>query len=1008
MRKSRLLIISMLLACGIHATGQTREITGKILDSAGQAIAGVSVRVRNSSTGTSTGPDGSFRISVNGHATLIISAVAYGISEIATGDKAYIEIRLSQKAHALEEVVVTALGVKREKRNLTFSSQELKGDELVKSKEPNVLNAITGKVSGVQVTSSSGMPGSSSRIVIRGATSLNGDNQALIVIDGIPVNNDENDGTPNGGSGTNRLADIDPNIIESMNVLKGAAATALYGSAGARGVVLITTKKGAAGNKPVITLSSGLSFENAIFPERQYKYAQGDKGIYYDGATRKTSSSWGPAIDTLTVNSVKVQARNPLKEFFKTGITNNNTLSIGGGNAQSNYFMSYSYLDQTGTVPKTSYDRHTLFTKYSTHIYNNLTATFQLSYSYAKNNRMPEGYGLETPMWTIFTAPVSYNLKPYLNADGTQRLYRYSRNNPYWVLDNVLNQSIVNRFLPIVNFSYTPASWLTLIERLGADIYTDRQNYNVNIGDVTYTQGFLYNNDQNFRQFNHDFIAQARKDFGKLNASLLVGNNALSTYSEYMSVTGQGLAKPGYYNLASASTVTYTGTSYMTRKVGFYAQADLEYDRMLILSLTGRYDGSSVLSRTNQFYPYGSAALAYIFSEKLPEDLKKIISFGKVRASYAVVGNDNVGPYSTTTPYVQASLEGAIISFPFPYLGQNGFLINSSLGNPNLKNELQTEKEFGLEMKFLQNSLGFEASYFDRKMTNGLVPNVALANSTGYASTTLNSASIQTKGLELLLNATPVRTRDFTWDITVNFTKLNNKVLQIRAADTLFNIGQIYAKVGQPYGVLYGTRFARTSDGQLRIDANGLPYADASPGVMGNISPDWLGGITNTFRYRQIGLSFFIDTRQGGQIVNSDDAYGFYYGTSKATENRAPRVVQGISDLTGKANMVSTQGEPYFRRLSSIGEAAVQGDSYIKLRNVSLFYAFSKSLLAATPFREASITFTGRNLWIHKSKDFTGSDPEVNSFGAGNGSIGTYSFSAPTARSFDCTLKIVF
>lgn len=1014
MRKDRLLLFSLLIVCSIQVMGQSKSITGKILDSAGHAMPGATIRVKNAAGGTSSGQDGLFTINAKTNAILLISAVGFGEKQVAIGNKDYLEIVLSRNEHALEEVVVTALGVKREKRNLTFSSQELKGDELVKSKEPNLLNAITGKVAGVQVTSASGMPGSSSRIVIRGTTSLYGDNQALIVIDGVPVSNEENDATPNGGSGTNRLADIDPTIIESMNVLKGAAATALYGSAGARGVVLITTKKGSAGSKPTITLSSGVSFEKAIFPERQYKYAQGDNNVYYDGDVNKTSSSWGPEMDTLTINGVKAQAHNPLKEFFKTGVTNNNSISIAGGNTQSNYFMSYSYLDQKGIIPKTTYDRHTLFSKYSAHIFDKLTASFQLSYSYASNDKVPEGYGLESPLWTIFTAPVSYNLKPSVNPDGSQRLFRYSRDNPYWILDNVLNTSVVNRFLPIVNLSYTPTSWLSVTERLGADIYTDRQNYHVNMGDVTYTDGYLYNNNENFRQYNHDFIIQVKKDFGKLNASLLVGNNVMSKYYETMTANGQGLAKAGYYNMASASTVAYAENSYESRKVGFYGQADLEYARMLLLSVTGRYDGSSVLSQAKQFYPYGSAALGFIFSEVLPDNLRKIINFGKVRISYAKVGNDNVLPYATTTPYLQVSatnlnaIEGAIVGMSFPYNGNNGFLINYSLGNPYLKNELQTEKEAGLEMKFLNNRIGFEASYFDRKMTNGLAQGVTLANSTGYASTTINSAILQTKGLEILLNVTPVRSKNFSWDVLVNYTKMNNKVLNIGEGLTLTNIGQTYAAVGQPYGVLYGTKFARTSNGQLKIDASGLPYADANAGIIGNISPDWLGGITNTFRYKQVGLSFFFDTKQGGQLVNSDDIYGFYYGTSKATENRAARTISGISDVTGKANTVQTGAEAYFRRLNSVTESGVQGDSYIKLRNVSLSYSVGKSLLAGTPFKEATLALTGRNLWIHKSKDFTGSDPEVNSFGSGNGSIGTYSFSTPTARSFDCTLKIVF
>ncbi|SFN69037.1 TonB-linked outer membrane protein, SusC/RagA family [Chitinophaga sp. YR627] len=991
------------------AIAQTRGIEGTVTDEKKQPISFASVIIKGTSKGTTTAQDGSFKLEVSPNAILIIRAVGYNLQEIPVGGEQHFNITLTENASDLNEVVVTALGVKKEKRNLTFSAQEVKSDEILRAKEPNVLNSLTGKVAGVQITSSSGMPGSSARIVIRGITSISGENQALFVMDGVPINNDESGGTYNGGSGTNRLADIDPATIESINVLKGAAATALYGSAGARGVVLVTTKKGAAGRKPVVTLSSGLSFERTIFPDRQYLYAQGDKGVFFDGDTRKSSTSWGPLMDTLTVNGQKIKAHNPLEEFFRTGVTSNSTVNVSGGGSTSNYFMSYSYFDQKGTIPVTSYKRHSVFTKYNTQIIDKLNATFQLTYSTANNKKVPEGYGLESPLWTIFTAPVSYDLKPALNPDGSQRLYRYSRNNPYWVLDNVLNTTVVNRFLPVFTFVYTPFEWLSVTERAGADIYTDQQTYHVNTNDITYATGLTYYNNKNFRQFNHDFIVQARQQFNNTNVSLLLGNNVYSEHGDFMTALGLGLAKPGYYNMASASSITYTGTEYLRRKTGFYAQAEVDYNRMLVLSLTGRYDGSSVLSSENRYYPYGSVAGGFIFSELFKDKLKDVINFGKVRASFASVGNDNVKTYATTTPYYQAVIYGDVSSnLTFPYNGQNGFLISSSLGNPNLKNELQKEYELGLEMKMFKNRVGLEASYFNRRMTQGIVENISLANSTGYASTTINSAKMSTKGVEVLLNLTPVTTKDFSWDVTINYTKLNQKVEEISPDLDQTSIGSIYAKKGEPWGLIFGTKYARTADGQLRINEAGLPYASGEFDVVGNITPNWIGGITNQFRYKQFNLSFFFDTKQGGDILNSDDGYGLYYGSSKQTEKREDRVVAGVSDATSAPNKQVVTGQAYFQQISGITEAFIQNASYIKLRNVSLSYTFRKGATGHTPFKDASIVLTGRNLWIHKDKTFTGGDPEVNSWGAGNGGLGVYTFSAPTARSFDCTLKFTF
>jgi hypothetical protein len=507
-----------------------------------------------------------------------------------------------------------------------------------------------------------------------------------------------------------------------------------------------------------------------------------------------------------------------------------------------------------------------------------------------------------------------------------------------------------------------------------------------------------------------DFMVQLKKEYGKFNASLLLGNNVWSKYSGYTTATGTGLSKSGWYNMANASSVSYSETNYLQRKVGFYSSAEIDYDRLLVLSLSGRYDGTSVLATQNTWYPYGSAALGFIFSELFKDNLKKVVNFAKARISYASVGNDNVTPYQTATPYLQVNSTNIYnTNITFPYSGQNGFLVNPSEGNPYLKNELQKEFEVGLETKMLDNRIGLEASYFDRRMSNGLVQGVTLASSSGYGSTTVNSAKINTKGLEVLLNVTPVRTRDFSWDMTVNFTRLRTVVKQIVPGTDLFNVGFTYAAAGKPYGMLYGTTYARDAKNNLLLDDNGLPYSDGSENFLGTVTPDWTGGITNTFRYKQFGLSFFFDTRQGGVLQNVDEYYNLFYGVSKATENRQDRVIKGISESTGTANTVSTKAQTYFQTISYITEAQIQKASYIKLRNVTFSYNVDHSLLKKTPFKDMMVTFTGRNLWIHKDAGFTGSDPESNStYGTSNGDLGVYTFGTPTSRSVGCSLKLTF
>ncbi|RYY25652.1 MAG: SusC/RagA family TonB-linked outer membrane protein [Sphingobacteriaceae bacterium] len=866
-----------------------------------------------------------------------------------------------------------------------------------------MVNALDGKVSGVQVTTSSGTPGSSSRIVIRGASSFYGNNQALMVVDGIPVDNSET-GNLNSGPGANRLADIDPSIIESMDVLKGAAATALYGSSGANGVIIITTKSGAANKAPTINFSSDFSFENALFPQVQSKYSQGSRGVYFDGVNQKTSTSWGALMDTLKINGQKATIYNQLKQFFQTGKTYNNTVSINGGNSNSNYYLSYSNFNQKGTVPTTSFERNAFFAKYSAQILKNLNTTFQLNYANTQNNRLPEGYALESPVWTIYTAPISYNLLPYEDASGNQRLYRYSRNNPYWVVNNIYNKSGVNRFLPTFTTDYKALSWLTLTERFGADVYTEGDIYKESAGSISYPTGRIINQTINFRQFNNDLFLRASHQFGDFNTDLVLGNNIYNSYTQYLYAYGTGLTIANFDNISSASTITYNESHYLKRKIGFYAQANIDYKRFLILALTGRYDESSVLATNHNSYPYGSAATSFIPSEFFSPSVSKVMNLAKIRVSYATVGNDGVDPYSLLTAYQSQSGNNVVRNINFPYLGQAGFALNNTLGNPNLKNERINEFETGIETGFFQNRLTLEASYFIKKTTDGIIPGVTIAPSTGYSGTTVNTASMRNKGLEVLLNATPIKTRNFRWDLTVNYSRIRNKVLAINGSLQQIGNGFTTIIVNQPYGTIYGTRYARSPSGKILTDAAGLPYADDTQGIIGDINPDWTGGINNNFKYKQFNLSFFFDMKKGGDIQNNVDGYGYFYGTPKVTEDRGMRVVDGISAATGQANTIAVSGQSYYQRLNGITESVIQDGTYVKLRTASIGYSFAPSWIKGTPFKAVNLSVYGRNLWVY-APHFTGGDPEVSSFGSSNGSQGIYSFSTPTSRSFGINLK---
>jgi hypothetical protein len=567
------------------------------------------------------------------------------------------------------------------------------------------------------------------------------------------------------------------------------------------------------------------------------------------------------------------------------------------------------------------------------------------------------------------------------------------------------NDAEVHRFIPVVTVNYTPLSWLTITERAGADMYTE-QNFYYNApspalgpadSEDPNAAGSVRNANTTFRQFNNDLIVNAHKEFNKFDVNLLLGNNIYTNYSEYITASGTKLTISDFYNVSSAKDIKASEAYYKQRKVGFYAQANIEYNRILALSLTGRYDGSSVLAKDKQFYPYGSAALSFIFSELFPKSSSGILNFGKLRFSYATVGNDGVGAYQLGTPYILASR----ISGNFPFQGQPGFLLSQTLGNSTLQNERLNEYEFGLETRFLNNRIGLEASYFYRKSSDGIIPGVSISGATGYSGTTVNSASIENKGVEVLLNASPVKSRDFNWDLTLNFTSIRNKVLELYPG--LDQLGRLV--VGKPYNIFYGDKYARNAEGKLLVNASGQPYADGQ-GIVGDVHPDWLGGLNNSLRYKQFSLDFFFDVKKGGDVWNGVDSYGDFYGTSKATENREPIVLDGISDVDNKPNTVAIRAQDYYRN-NRLYEALIQDGSYIKLRTASLTYRLSPALLAKTFIKTASFSVTGRNLWIY-SPHFTGADPEVSSWGTGNGDVGVYAFSSPTSRSINFSLKLGF
>ncbi|MES2647064.1 MAG: SusC/RagA family TonB-linked outer membrane protein [Bacteroidota bacterium] len=1024
----KLTALFVTLICFVISSYAQEVITGTVTDSAGAPLQGASVREKGTKNGVATAANGAFSLRVNPGATLIISDVGYQTREVPAS--ANITINLQSDVSNLTEVVVTALGIKREKRQLTYSAQEVNGETVLQARQDNIVNGLAGKVSGVQVTNSSGMAGSPSRITIRGNVSLLQENQPLFVIDGVPIDNTEaggidvfSQGANNNalfqGSTSNRAIDLDPSIIESVSVLKGGAATALYGAAAARGAILITTKTGRKSTKPVVSINSSLKFDDPILAEYQTTYAQGLNGQYINGNIQGTASSqsFGARVDTLMVDGAPVKTYDPRKIFFKTGVTTDNNVSVSGATDKSNYLVSYSYLNNQGIIPTTAFVRNSFFGKFTNQITNKFAATISFNYINTVNDRTQEGNGLTNPLWSIYAAPITWNPLPETWEDGTQRLYRsLSRNNPFYVINNSGFTSTVNRFLPIATLVYSPTDWLTITERMGMDVYADNARYfeaaTINNG-VFQNAGGVSNRLQDYRQLNNDLIVSVQKRFGSdFDASIAVGSNVLARFSDTYTQSGLGLNIPGFYNISNANSSLVSDNISKYRKVGLYAQANFEYKRMLNLSLTGRYDGTSALALDKQYYPYGSAGLGFIFTELFAKS--NAFSFGKLRVSYSSVGNDNIPPYSLGTPFVLGS--GISINhINFPYDAGNGPINGARLanvqGNPNLKNESLNEFEVGVELKFLKNRLSFDGSYFNR-LSKDLLSQIPINPSSGFLYAIRNVGSIENKGFEFLISGTPVKTKNFTWDVNLNFTRIRSMVTSLGEGVENVQLGGfgnagVFLFKDQPYGILYGLGYERNDQGQIMVDDDGIPISTTEYKAIGNTNPDFNMGLYNTFTYKKLSLSFLFDWKQGGDVLNLDNNYMWFYGTSKITENReAPFVVpNSVYASDNKPNTTEITAQDYWPAISGITESNIEDGTYLKLRTLSLSYAFG-SIWKNSPFKSFTLNVGGNNLWIH-APNYTAGDPEANVAGGGNGQ-GVTNFQTPTVRSMIVGLRATF
>ncbi len=1057
MKRSYLLLV-LCVAISTAALAQ-RTITGVVTDLEGEPLIGASVVVQGTTTGTFTDIDGTYSLEVPDNAeVLVFSYTGFGSSEQPIGASNVVDISLTPGI-VLEEAVVTALGIERERKALSYSVEEVEGDELVRAREENIVNSLAGKVSGVQVTSSSGQVGASARVIVRGNSSFLGNNQPLFVIDGVPVDNSQTFGggqndSNGGGNGdsplffggtTNRAVDIDPANIESMTVLKGASATALYGSRAANGVVLIKTKNGTPNAKPTVRFSTNYGFSEARLPALQNEYSQGLNGQYFNGSdpSQKISTAWGARLDTLRVdaegnydpNGQPASVYDNAKDFFRTGTSFDNSLSISGGGEAGTYYVSYSNKFQRGIVRNNDMDRHSFLAKFQTNLAERLQVGASFTYTNTDLFSITEGNGQQSYMWTVYGAPPSYNLQgdnptDYLNPDGSQRLYRTNRNNPYFVVDNNGMGSNVNRFLPNINLSYEITPNLTLSNRAGADIYTDHRDYREVIGTVgTFPTGRVYEDYINYRQFNNDIVLQYRKRLDRFGLDVLVGNQINERRTDRLYTQGISLSAPDFFNLSNAASLSTVENLTHQRLIGVYGQATVDYRNFLYLTLTARNDWSSTLPVDNRSYFYPSIAGSLVLTDAISSlQNHPVFSFVKFRLGYAEVGND-ADPYGTQTDlYVQSSVgDGQRGNIVFPYNGQNGFTISNIIGNPELQPERTKEFEAGIEMQLFRNRIRLEASYYNR-LSEDQIFSAPVAGSTGAVARYVNAGSMRNRGVEVLLETRPIEVSGFSWDIGGTFTRNVNTVVSLtEGVDNIrlggFTAPGIYIVRDQGYGVIWGTYYERDENDNVIIDSDpnsalyGFP-ARVSSGLraIGNTVPDWLASVRNTFSYGsesfgELSLTALLDIRQGGDILNFDNWYLNFYGTTAMSADRSGEnmhVFEGVKG-DGTPNDIEVPLDETFWR-QNYGRAfedVIEDGSFFRLREVTLSYALPRTLLGERGFiRDLSIVLSGRNIWLH-APNFTGSDPEASVYGSANGQ-GFYNFITPGTIGYNVGLNVTF
>lgn len=1049
MRKWKLFSLIMFVMLSMITNdlmAQGVPIRGTVLSEDGTPMAGVTVTVSGTKRATVTDARGQFTINAAENALLEFSFVSFTTQTIKA--KAGMEVRLSKSTAQLDDVVVTALGIKKERKALGYSVTELGAQELMKNKNTNLVNSLTGKVPGVNITQFSGSAGAGASITIRGgnSTSEGRQNQPLFVIDGIIYDNST---SVTGNTGTdglsrsnttysNRIMDVNPEDVESLSVLKGAAAAALYGSRAADGVVIITTKKGAEGVVKVNATSKiSTSWANKL-PEVQTQFGN---GVYAsNGVFNKTTyNSWGQKLtsaDTLYNN---------VGNFFRNGIVTDNNINVSGGTKNGSFFLSGSNFKQSGIVPNTDYSK-TTFRFNGEQKYGRLTINANVAYSIANINRTLTTAGLYGSgvgsMQALYTFPQTFNIKNYINPDGSQhRIFDGTLplegdiDNPYWIINSDDLTSQTKRITGGLNGNYKVAGWWDVTARLGYDQYATNDYTYIAPGSALsplYQNGRLSKDLLDYTYITTTLMSNFHKTFGAFDTHLMLGTTSESTKTTSQNHWGYNFITAGTISFANMATTNkfFTDGTTQKRLVGGYGEAGVSYKTIAFLTITGRNDWSSTLPIENNSYFYPSVSGSFVFTELMRRN--PVLSFGKVRASWARVGKD-ANPYATNT-YVNPPI--SIGSF-------TGIGNQYYAGNPILIPEIQDSWEVGGEFRFFNGRIGLDYTYY-HSQTKNQIGQPRLAQSGGFIFSTLNSGSVINKGMEIAVTGKPIVTKDLSWDATLNFSYNQGRlgafipgVAYFYPTDAQFgtvkaasipNGGYFLGMTGQSYFRETDANGAEIPNGRYLVDpTTGFYKVNNTNPVVGNREPDYMIGFNNTIRYKKFTLSFLFDIRKGGAVFNGTEYALVANGQSKLTtqNDRQSVTVTGVNSLTkADFNQTYTAGQnyvingttyagsyliqQYWQNYAANSYNFITSVNWVKLRSLSLNYDFSDYFKNKKIIKGLSATLVGTNLFTWTN--YKGMDPEVSAAGGtgGSGSTGIDYLGVPATASLTFGVNITF